>query len=183
MNLNQFKQNFNGGTRQNRFRLSGYFPSVINYGSNPIKFDDFHVRSATLLPSALNRIEADHFGRKVYLPGDRDYLNFTIQVYDDRPENKNYWGSFMHWHDYINGFVTNFSSYDLPNDYKMDGLYVDHLDMNCNNTPIKRYILYGVWPKMVSPIQLDMTRRNFANLYTVSFHLDDMVIIAEGDEI
>lgn len=184
MNLNQFKANFNGGTRSNRFRLSGTFPSVLNLGSYPSRFDDFHVRSATMLPSALNRIEMDHFGRKTYLPGDRDYLNFTIQVYDDRPNNMSYWHSFMKWQEYINNLGSNFASTNLSNNYKMDGLYVDHLDLNCSsNAPIKRQILYGVWPKIVSPIQLDMTRKNTLNMFVVSFHLDDMSVYAEGNEI
>lgn len=182
MNLNDFKANFNGGTRTNRFRLSGIFPSIVGFGSYPDRFDDFHVRSATLLPSALNRIEYDHFGRKLYIPGDRDYLNFTIQVYDDRPNNMSYWHSFHKWQNYINDLGQNFSSTNLPNKYKMDNLFVDHLDLNCTNV-IKRQILYGVWPKVVSPISLDMTRRNTVNMFIVSFHIDDMSEYAEGNQI
>ena len=54
--LNQFKDNFKGGTRQNRFLVTGAFPSGVGTfstagnASNTGKAIPFHIRS-TLIPT------------------------------------------------------------------------------------------------------------------------------------
>lgn len=173
--LNAFKENMNGGTRTNKFQVTGNFPSRVPFGSFPSAWDDFHVRSAALPTQSLSRLEYDHMGRKIFLPGDRDFPIWTVQMIDD-VGNASFWNSFVRWNNYINGLASNAPGGIVPSDYKADGIQVLHLDMNCNATPIKRYVLDGVWPKIVGALQHDMTRRNTANMFTVTFQVDQVTI-------
>jgi hypothetical protein len=53
--LINFKDNFNGGTRSNRFRITGTFP----FGG---EFTDYHVRATTIPSVPTKTLSYDYFG-------------------------------------------------------------------------------------------------------------------------
>jgi len=59
--------------------------------------------------------------------------------------------------------------------YKRDWT-IQHLDLNGNSTALKTFQLIGCWPKTVSDIDLNMTRRNFMNTFSVIMLYDEIKI-------
>jgi hypothetical protein len=165
--LNDFKNTFFGGTRSNRFRIDGSFPT----GG---RFTDFHIRSATLPRVTSKTLSYDYFGRKFHYPGERDYGTWNITIWDD-VGNNNLWGKLNKWQNLINDHDKNQSSI-LPKRYKSDNWRVQHLDLNGNDQPLKEYILHGCWPAGIQPVQMNMGSPNVLNSYTVMIVFDYMEI-------
>ena len=165
--LNDFKNNFFGGTRSNRFRIDGSFPT----GG---KFTDFHIRSATLPRVTSKTLSYDYFGRKFHYPGERDYGTWNITIWDD-VGNNNLWGKLNRWQNLINDHDKNESSI-LPKKYKADNWKIQHLDLNGTTKPLKEYILHGCWPAGIQPVQMNMGSPNVLNSYTVMIVFDYMEI-------
>lgn len=166
--LIDFKENFQGGTRPNRFRIDGAFPT----GGG---FTDYHIRSATLPRVSSKTIAYDHFGRKYHYPGEREYATWSFQVLDDVGGNNNIWGYLQKWQNLINSHTNN-KSVILPSQYKADNWRIQHLDLNANSRPLKEYRLYGCWPTAVAPLALNMNNPNTLNTYNVMIMFDYMEI-------
>jgi hypothetical protein len=156
--LIDFKNNFSGGTRPNRFRITGNFPT----GGG---FTDFHVRAATIPNAAMKTITYDYFGRKYHYPGERDYGTWSFTAWDDTGDN-NIWGKLQKWHDYINNHDTNVSTID-PKTYKADNWKIQHLDLNGNTDSLKEWVLHGCWPAGIQQITLNMGNPNTLNSFNV----------------
>jgi hypothetical protein len=178
--ISDFKNNFNGGTRANRFYISGSFPG----GS----FTKFHV-IATNIPAVVSKeIIYDHFGRKWRYPGEKEYAAWTFTVLDDYEEGNstssvNLWKQFHSWQNLINDHETN-ESYILNTNrtYKADGWDIYHLGINGENTtsstgakPLKRFTLNGCWPTKIQGPSFTMNR-NQLNSFTVTVVFDDIEI-------
>jgi len=165
--LNDFKNTFFGGTRSNRFRIEGSFPT----GG---RFTDFHIRAATLPRVTSKTLSYDYFGRKFHYPGERDYGTWNITIWDD-VGNNNLWGKLNKWQNLINDHDQNKSSL-LPKRYKADNWRIQHLDLNGNDQPLKEYVLHGCWPAGIQPVQMNMGSPNVLNSYTVMIVFDYMEI-------
>lgn len=177
-----FKAQFNGGTRANRFLVQG----KVGLGTSTTTPDHtFHIR-ATFIPPITNvTLTAHAFGRKVNIPGDREYAPWQITVYDDfEPETtsnattnpKNLFQLFHGWHENINSQANNTSAPPIvadSNAYKQDWT-LNHLDLN--GTALKTFKLIGCWPKTVGDIDFNMTRRNYLNTFSVIMLYDAIEI-------
>lgn len=161
--LIDFKDNFFGGTRSNRFRITGNFPT----GGG---FTDFHVRAATVPSVATKTISYDYFGRKYHYPGEKEYGTWSFQAWDDIGEN-NIWGQIQRWHDFINNQNTNESATN-PQSYKVDNWKIQHLDLNNNDTPLKEFVLHGCWPAGIQQMPLNMGNPNTLNSFNVIIVFD-----------
>lgn len=161
--LIDFKNNFYGGTRANRFRIDGDFPT----GGG---FTDFHVRAATIPNSASKTISYDYFGRKYHYPGEKDYGTWSFTATDDTGSN-NIWGKLQKWQDLINNHDTNVSSL-VPDDYKAYNWRIQHLDLNGNQDPLKEWVLHGCWPAGIQQITLNMGNPNTLNTFNVIIVFD-----------
>jgi len=172
--LNDFKNDFFGGTRSNRFRIEGSFPT----GG---KFTDFHIRSATLPRVTSKTLSYDYFGRKFHYPGERDYGTWNITMWDDVGDN-NLWGKLNRWQNLINDHDKNKSATprlgggQTSREYKANNWKIQHLDLNGNTLPLKEYILHGCWPAGIQPVQMNMGSPNVLNSYTVMIVFDFMEI-------
>lgn len=177
--MTAFKSAFNGGTRANRFLVSGYIGTGDDGAMVP---HTFHVRSTFIPPITNITLSANAFGRKLNIPGDREYAPWQITIYDDfgditqnassSPTNK--WELFSRWHNDINRHMTNDSSLAFPHLNYKQSWKVEHLDLN--GDIIKTFTMNGCWPKTVSDIDFNMTRRNFLNTFSVVMLYDDIVI-------
>jgi hypothetical protein len=159
--LNNFKENFFGGTRANRFRINGSFPT----GGG---FTNFHVR-ATQVPSVSSKtISYDYFGRKYHYPGEKDYGTWSFQAWDDTGDN-NIWGQIQRWQDLINNHDTNVSAINADA-YKAYNWSIQHLNINGEDgaKPIlKEFILHGCWPAGIQQVSLNMSNPNQLNSFNV----------------
>jgi hypothetical protein len=185
MDIPTFKSAFNGGTRSNRFLVSGYV-GVAQQQQQSIH--PFHIR-ATFIPPITNiTLTMNAFGRKLNIPGDREYAPWQITVYDDFGGNaqsstsaaQNLWYLFSGWHDDINQHTVNESKLTYPNDlkYKQDWKVQQ---LNLKGDVIKTFIMEGCWPKTVSDIDFNMTRRNFLNTFSVIMLYDSIRIPADNN--
>jgi len=161
--LIDFKNNFFGGTRSNRFRITGNFPT----GGG---FTDFHVRASTIPQAASRTISYDYFGRKFHYPGEKDYGTWSFQVWDDTGNN-NIWGKLQKWQDLINNHDTNQSAIDAD-DYKAYNWNIQHLDLNGSPDPLKQWTLNGCWPAGIQQIALNMGNPNVLNTFNVIIVFD-----------
>jgi hypothetical protein len=180
MNLTSFKGAFAGGTRANRFLVSGGIGIASGGGTTTIMTSKpFHIRSTFIPPITNITLELHGYGRKVHIPGDRQYAPWQISVYDDIDgsfgSNSNLWKEFSKWHNSINNHVTNNSAAQEPSftNYKQSW-QIQHLDLD--GEPIKTFTMNGCWPKTVSAIDHNMTNRNFLNTFSVVMLYDDIVI-------
>lgn len=168
--LINFKDNFFGGTRSNRFRIDGDFPT----GGG---FTDFHVRAATV-PSVVSKtISYDYFGRKFHYPGEKEYGTWSFQAWDDLGNN-NIWGQIQKWQDLINNQDTNVSAL-RASDYKAYNWKIQHLNLNGDegdNSLLKEFTLHGCWPAGIQPISLNMGNPNTLNSFNVIIVFDYLEI-------
>ena len=182
MSLTDFKNNFNGGTRANRFYIEGSFPG----GS----FNKFHVTSTSIPALGTDAFEYNHFGRAWKFPGEKTYTNtWSFTVLDDYQEGDNsinLWRQFHSWQNLINDHDTNISKkITSATTYKADNIKIYHLGINgeqssgatTNSAPLKKFILNGCFPQVIKGISFNMSgASNNFNSFTVTMSWDSIEI-------
>lgn len=180
-----FKNNFNGGTRANRFAVIPAWPN--NLGPTQ-KEASFTIVSASLPAAQINSITVPFRGRQIVLAGERIYNTWTIGVYDDNNQNlKNLWYAFHQWVEKIDGNKTHLVDVD-SGDFSYDDLQTDwivrQLDVygTENTNPadasggLKGIKLINCWPSMVGEINLDTADSGFCS-FSVTLTFDHIEII------
>lgn len=186
MNLTSFKNAFAGGTRANRFLVSGGI-GLSDVGANTTNTTDipFHIRSTFIPPITNITLELHGYGRKLHIPGDRQYAPWQISIYDDIETTTatsggstpvdSLWKKFSTWHNSINNHSDNTTA-AAPASYTnyKQTWKIEHLDLDGGT--IKTFTMNGCWPKTVSAIDHNMTNRNFLNTFSVVMLYDDIAI-------
>lgn len=174
IHISNFKTAFSGGSRQNRFVVTGSFPYETSSAVSP-----FHIRATQIPALSTLAIEYNYFGRKAYYPGEKQYSAWSIAVIDDTPELYNTWKKFNKWQNSINNHANNQS--DSFVNYKANGWTVSHLNLNGEATsPLKSFTMYGVWPRTVMDMPLNMANPNSLNQFTVVLLYDYIELKSEG---
>ena len=158
-----FINKFNGGTRVNRFEVSG---NISAGGSGSTSFDKFHIRSASLPEAILGTIAVNWHGRTVNYPGERTYKPWNITVLDDT--GSGLYKAFHDWHNSINNHVSN--AYTNPTSFTANtasGWSVNQLDANGSGT-IKTFTLTNCWPVGIGPLEFDMGKDNTIGAFQVT---------------
>jgi hypothetical protein len=167
----QFKENFNGGTRSNRFIVRPNWPTGVSTTTND---STFKIVSASLPAVQINSITVPYRGRLINFAGDRQYTPWTIGVYDDGNVN-NLWRAFQRWKELMDGHYTHKVAND---DFRYATLQktwtMEQLSLNGNKV-LRRIILYKCWPSVVGEISLNMGESNFV-AFNVSLTFDYMKI-------
>ena len=163
--LDNFKSNFHGGTRRNRFQISA---GAITGGG---VLTTYHAYAFTLPQVGIGEIPVDYRGRRLYIPGDRDYPQWTITILDDDagPGSKIYHG-FQEWQKQINDHVSNESV--LNADAGRQLWTIEHLSFNGTGDPLKTFNLHGCWPVTVGPVQLSAGARDELVTFDVTVRYD-----------
>lgn len=166
--ITDFIKNFGGGTRINRFNVTG------NIGPSNTGLNDFHIRSASLPSAQVGGVSIHYRGRSVTYPGDRVYLPWQIVVLDENPNEKKVvgaktiYGAFHEWHESINSHANNRTTQLNPSGHFANNVWtVNQLDTNGVST-IRQFKLFNCWPVAVGPIQLDMDKDNILNSFGVT---------------
>lgn len=162
--LNEFKQNFQGGTRLNRFYVTGNIP----FAGKPMS--RFHVRASAIPQLQTQTLSYDYRGRKAHYPGEKQYPIWTISVIDDTGKG-DMWYAFQKWQNALNDHDQNTVNTAVLNhqtDTYKSTWTVNHLNLNGDETtPLKKITLFGCWPKAINPINFNMNRPNTINVFDV----------------
>jgi len=155
--ITSFISGFGGGTRPNRFRISG---NIGIFGS----FTNFHVNSASLPAATVSPIGINYRGRTILYPGDRSYQPWNIMVLDENPlqkrgQNRTIYGAFHSWQEAINNHEANTTTQVDPSKHFSSVWNVIQYDTN-GSSIVRQFDLYNCWPVAVGPIQLDMSQDN-----------------------
>lgn len=148
-----FKNNFNGGTRANRFIVSGFWPSEVAAPSND---NDLKIKifASSMPKSEVGTIAIPYRGRAYYLPGDRQYSVWSVDVYDDTGNN-NIWRAFNKWKELMDSHENHTVAGD---DFTYDSLQktwnIKQLDLD--EKVIRTITLYKCWPSEISSLTFDM---------------------------
>jgi hypothetical protein len=159
--IGNFVSAFNGGTRPNRFRITGTAPQGVATSGAASMFPETHCVAATLPESIVGIIPIPFRGRMYKFPGDRSYNEWTVTVLDDTGTNKT-WLMFHDWSQQFNNHETNVAlEAKQVNSFCRD-LTVQHLDHAdaAGGSALKSITLLNAWPVQVGPIQLDMGAAN-----------------------
>ena len=193
--LSDFKNNFNGGSRSNRFFIEGEIPGFSSEaGSNQSTdaFTKFHVRSTTIPSLSTKSISYDYFGRKYHYPGEKDYGTWSFTVLDDYGDAGDLWKKFHRWQDAINNNETNFSFQSTTTSstgsdsalYKANNWRINHMTLNGETDPyLKTFIMHGCWPTAIQPISLNMQNPNSLNSFVVIMVYDYIEIASASGMI
>jgi len=160
--ISSFISGFRGGTRKNRFKVSGTFPSATSADTKL----NFHVLSASLPNSTLGIVNFPYRGRLIPYVGDRSYEPWDILILDDRGAEGLY-KSFQGWSEEINSQAGNIHSMSGTDNWfsadneliQNDTWSIDQLDLS--ETSIKKITLQGCWPGFISPLQFNMAETGF----------------------
>ena len=150
--IGNFVSAFNGGTRPNRFRITGTDPNSKQL------FLSTHCVAATLPESIIGIIPIPFRGRMYKFPGDRSYNEWTVTVLDDTGENAT-WKLFHDWSKKFNDHGSNMAANATQRENYCLDLSIDHLDHG-SEAEIKTIYLANAWPVQIGPVQLDMGASN-----------------------
>jgi hypothetical protein len=149
--INDFREKFQGGTRQNRFSVYGAFPSFMTEGG-PLQDERLLVKAAQFPPATLGIIPVPFRGRIAKVPGDRQYLEWQIIVLDDAQGS--IYKRFQEWNILINDPAENTQDTNWT-DTANGGLTdwaIQHFDLE--GSPLKTAVLSNCWPVEVGAIDL-----------------------------
>lgn len=152
MNINNFKNNMiGGGARPNLFRVNGTFPAaaVAAAGLNPAQQIQFLCSAATLPDVRITTVPVSFQGRTLKLPGDREFADWVITVYNDNDFGLR--NAFEKWSDVVNRIESNIGRNALA-EYSQTWT-VTQLDRAGKD--VKSYTFIDCWPILVSEIGLD----------------------------
>lgn len=144
-NIAEFRDNFFGGTRPNRFRVEADIPG--SHLENP-----FLIKAATLPPSTLGIITVPYRGRVLKIPGDRLFAEWTVSILDDGDEGEDIRGKIVSWGNNINKHVENIT--EDPNVSETVGQWKVHMLSQADNSEIRSITLHNCWPVEVGAIEL-----------------------------
>lgn len=173
-NIVDFIQNFDGGAKPNLYEIA-IFPGngQINrsrMGAKNKPSIAFQAKGAQLPESTVGEIIVPYQGRQVKVPGDRVYQDWTITVISD--EAMNLRKEFEKWNKLLNDHVRN-----TPDGDSLEGPGIYEWTMNTTaevhslsrtGKTSHSYVLYGVFPKEVSSVDLAYDNNDTAMEFTVT---------------
>lgn len=126
-------------------------------------------RAASLPESNINPVEVPYFGRKIRVAGDRTFEPWTVTILND--EDFAIRHALELWHNQINSLESNLNknSTSAPSQYKSTALVTQY---GKSGTALRRYKFIGLFPTMISPIELDWEQTDTIENYSVTFSYD-----------
>lgn len=160
-NINEMRsQLVYGGARQNLFQVRINNPANA---SGDLK-TPFMVQAAQIPESQLGVIPVFYFGRQMKLAGDRTFGDWTVTVIND--EDFLIRNAMEEWSNRINRLERNVR--DI-NRYKSNATVIQYAK---DGTPIREYKFNGIFPSVISPIDLDWASTDQIESFQVTFSYD-----------
>jgi hypothetical protein len=174
-NINQFKSRglTRGGVRPSLFQVQ-INPNIGEDATTIDKFM-FTCRASEVPAAMIDPINVPYFGRQVKLAGDRTFADWSVTVMND--EDYLVRNMFEDWSNQINQLVGNIKM--LPgNSYKQTDALVTQFSKD--GPVIRAYNFVGIFPTMISPMQLDWDATNTIQTFDVTFSYDYWVPVQIG---
>jgi hypothetical protein len=179
--ISTFKNAFYGGTRPNRFKVSGLFPTGVA-GADINDQTTFKIIATEIPESSIDVISVPYRGRPIVFAGDRKYAPWRITVYDDSDSN-NLWQVFHKWLEAIDGSKnhlygnlnqTDFSYKDHQKTFTLTqyNLNTDEGSGTQASQNLRVINVHNAWPLSVGPIELDMGSQNPQVTFAVQLAFD-----------
>lgn len=160
-NINEMRsQLVYGGARQNLFQVRINNPANA---SGDLK-TPFMVQAAQIPESTLGVIPVFYFGRQMKLAGDRTFGDWTVTVIND--EDFLIRNAMEEWSNRINRLERNVR--DI-NRYKSNATVIQYAK---DGTAIREYKFNGIFPSVISPIELDWASTDQIESFQVTFSYD-----------
>jgi hypothetical protein len=160
-NINEMRsQLVYGGARQNLFQVRINNPANA---SGDLK-TPFMVQAAQIPESQLGVIPVFYFGRQMKLAGDRTFGDWTVTVIND--EDFLIRNAMEEWSNRINRLERNVR--DI-NRYKSNATVIQYAK---DGTPIREYRFDGIFPSVISPIEMDWANQDQIESFQVTFTYD-----------
>ena len=159
--VNEFRSQLKfDGARPNMFKVR-----FLNAGD--VRFDsrtEFFVNAAEIPPEQIGIIEIPYFGRRIKIPGDRTFPQWTVQIMND--EDFAIRGALENWSNMMNDHSSNLR---LNKHYLSDA---EVIQMSKTGQEIRTYKFRNVFPSDVSPIALSWGTNDTIQEYTTTFQYD-----------
>lgn len=166
--IDDFATNFGQGQRVSQFRVTGKF---IGAGGNSSNSEDdqvqFFVKSAQFPSSNIGIIEVPYRGRKIKMPGDRVFNEWSISVLLDQ-ENKMY-DKFVAWMDALNSHSNVSSSGAVGAELKETWTVTS---LAANGDPNSSVQLKNCFPTEVGTVDFNYETTDTIAEFSVTMHFD-----------
>lgn len=167
-NINDFRSALQfDGARPNLFEVSLVWPGIVE---EPSTASTILIKSSQLPGSTIGSVPVYYFGREIKLAGNRTFTDWTVTVIND--EDFSIRNSLEAWMDSINSHVSNIRSPGSlaaggPNTlYTTDGVVTQYGKVG---DAIKTFLIVGMFPIDLSPIDLDWGTNDSIEEYQVTF--------------
>jgi len=134
-----------GGVRTNLFAVRGRIPGLDNTGERAISF---LCKAAQIPASSLGTIEVPYRGRRIKLPGDRTFQDWSITILSDAGLKLR--AAFEYWSANFNSHVSNVGANEFM--ALMPTWSVTQLLRN--GEPLRTYNFIGCYPSEIGAIDL-----------------------------
>ena len=162
-NINTFREKLNGGSKANLFRMD----IALGFTETGVDLDEFSVlcKSGAIPAFTLGVIEVPFRGRRIKIPGDRTYGDWTATFVNDG--NQNIRKTFDNW---LKSIVDPDGEEDLRSD--SEDTYRSTITVNqlkADGTTARIYKLFDAFPTDVSAIDLSYDTTDAIQEFTVTF--------------
>lgn len=168
--VSKFREQLNGGAKSNLFRCE-IFPSTDVLALDGLKDTlgpegtfSFLCRSAAIPSFTLGVIEVPFRGRRIKVPGDRTFADWTVTVINDEEQKMR--KAFKNWMNYINAFSGEEVIREDTGDYRCT-IRINHL--RADGTISRVYDLYDAFPTDIGAIDLNYDTTDVIQDFTATF--------------
>ena len=165
-NISNFRAALSAGAKPNLFSVDLRLPTGVVDTGNAIA-SNFTVlcKSAAIPALTVGVIEVPYRGRRIKLPGDRTYGDWTVTIVNDNKQSMR--KAFDRWLKYINNPNATEDIRTTQNiDYKVS---VDIAHLKINGKASRRYKLVDAFPVDVSAIDLSYDTTDAIQEFSVTF--------------
>jgi hypothetical protein len=176
-NIANFRSNFQGGTRPNRFLVEGGIsqPGGAVYALSPF---NFLVKATTLPASTIGVIPVPYRGRVLKIPGDRMFAEWAITIIDDGDTSikgegadmTNLRSEFTRWSNAINSHVGNVT--EDPNMSTLAQTWHVSMLSQKNDKKIRTISMHNCWPIEIAAVDLSYDSADTITEFQVNMAYD-----------
>ena len=167
--ITDFAAKFKGGVRPNLFKVHITAPGINLVDLN------FLVESSSLPGVSVAKIEVPFRGRKLAVPGDRVFEDWTVKILNDTNfQNR---AAMEEWLTRISAASANYSQYDRNNIDYYGSASVSQLD---RQQDVIRTYRMQVLPTAISAIELGMGSNDEVEMFDVTFGVNTLTIDGQG---
>ncbi|MBT9159497.1 MAG: hypothetical protein DDT26_00756 [Dehalococcoidia bacterium] len=136
----------------------------------------FMVKASSLPGSQINQINVPYFGRIVKEAGVRTYEDWSITVIND--EDFRVRRAIEEWSRRINTYQGNLRAFGTSAAQEHKSV-ADVIQYGKTGDELRRYKMYGIWPTVISPIELGWENGDAIEEFQVTFSVDYWTVEGE----